>query len=440
MSALAPARVGWCPGALAPMASGDGLIVRIKPRGGRLRLEQARAIALASKAYGNGGLDLTARANLQIRGLREEALPGIVETLDGAGLLDPSPAAEAARNVVSSPLAGFDPAAIFDIRPAVRALEARLIEDAALHAVPAKFSFVVDDGGRLGLADVSADIRFEAFLNEATPAFAVRLGGAEDEAAGLCGTDDIAHAAAALVGVFLRARAADGDLCRMRHLTARVGAPSILRRAGLRRCSSPARRHAADSSDFIGTQDSRQSSDLDGWERPLTVGVAAPFGRLTADQLDVLAQKAGQCGAAELRLTPWRAILVPGLLAEAASDLAQACGFAGLVVDPADPRLWVAACTGAPGCHRGTTPVLDDAARLSARLGLGRSGRVILHVSGCSKGCAHAGKAPMTLVAENGRYNLVVDGRASDRPILHGLGFEEAAEWVKASVQRERQS
>ena len=32
---------GWCPGALRPMQSGDGLVVRIRPRGGRLSPAQA---------------------------------------------------------------------------------------------------------------------------------------------------------------------------------------------------------------------------------------------------------------------------------------------------------------------------------------------------------------------------------------------------------------
>ena len=36
---------GWCPGALRPMASGDGLVVRVRAHGGRLSQAQARGIA-----------------------------------------------------------------------------------------------------------------------------------------------------------------------------------------------------------------------------------------------------------------------------------------------------------------------------------------------------------------------------------------------------------
>ena len=440
MSALAPARVGWCPGALAPMASGDGVIVRVKPRGGRLSLEQAFAVARVSRMYGNGHLDLTGRANLQVRGLSVETLADATEILDGADLLDAGTSAEAVRNVVSNPLAGLGAFAIFDVGPAVGALETRLADDTNLHALPAKFSFVVDDGGSLGLADVPADIRFEAFESRTGPAFAVRLGGAEAEAAGRCAPWHIAEAAAALAGVFMRERSHDGELRRMRHLVARLGAAAVLREARLQPCFAPRRSEPAHFDQFIGTLRRGRLLPQGGKGTPALLGVAAPFGRLASDALELLTREAGESGATGLRLTPWRSILVPGLDRGAVPALMRTCAGAGFIVDPADARLRVAACTGAPGCQRGTTPVLDHAARLAARLDPSRSrSGILLHVSGCSKGCAHAGKAPLVLVADNGRYSIVVDGNASDTPILNGLGFGEAEACVKASARMEPQ-
>ena len=105
MNAPARMRAGWCPGAYDPMMSGDGLLVRVKPRGGRLSDGQARGLAAAASRYGNGVLDLTSRANLQIRGVREDTHAPLLHALADLGLIDPDPAAEAARNVVASPLA-----------------------------------------------------------------------------------------------------------------------------------------------------------------------------------------------------------------------------------------------------------------------------------------------------------------------------------------------
>jgi sulfite reductase beta subunit-like hemoprotein len=68
---------GWCPGTLRPMESGDGLIARVRPWCGAFSLAQASGLADIAERLGNGHIDLTRRANLQIRGLSEECLPAL---------------------------------------------------------------------------------------------------------------------------------------------------------------------------------------------------------------------------------------------------------------------------------------------------------------------------------------------------------------------------
>jgi precorrin-3B synthase len=60
-------RKGWCPTLLSPMQSGDGWLARVKPSAAKLSASQARIVADAARRYGNGHIDLTSRANLQIR-------------------------------------------------------------------------------------------------------------------------------------------------------------------------------------------------------------------------------------------------------------------------------------------------------------------------------------------------------------------------------------
>ena len=129
-------RKGWCPGALRPMQTGDGFLVRLRLTGGIVSPARAQAIAGLALRFGNGLIDLTQRANLQLRGVREVDLPALTRALDGLRLTDANAEAEAVRNVIASPLAGLDPTAVLDIRPVVAALEARLSGDAALHALP----------------------------------------------------------------------------------------------------------------------------------------------------------------------------------------------------------------------------------------------------------------------------------------------------------------
>src|SRR3712207_6697032 len=99
---------GWCPGVRRPMATGDGLLVRLHPFAGRLSADQAHFIARAAREYGNGHLDITARGNLQIRGVREDTYPALLALLEREGLVEPDGDGPN-RLTVLSPLAGRDP-------------------------------------------------------------------------------------------------------------------------------------------------------------------------------------------------------------------------------------------------------------------------------------------------------------------------------------------
>ena len=309
-----PAIKGWCPGALRPMESGDGLIVRLKLTGGIVPLDLATRIAEWSRCFGNGEIDLTARANLQLRGITDESLPGLQQAILDAGLLDDNPDGEAIRNVIASPLAGLDPDALIDIRPMVAALEARLTADPRLYALPAKFCFAVDDGGAFGLGGVRADIRFEAV---AEGGFSIRLDGALDELLGPCRGDELVDVAVALA----KACVDDGkSVRRMRDLVERIGAAAIAEAASL-----PLTRHSGESGIPF-----RGFAQADGWIPAFAgmtkgvLGVGLPFGRISADNLRHLVEQVVQAGATELRLTPWRTILIPCPSAEAAEQLVRA--------------------------------------------------------------------------------------------------------------------
>jgi precorrin-3B synthase len=413
----APAVRGWCPGALRPMESGDGLIVRLKLTCGIVPLDLAARIADWAGRFGNGEIDLTARANLQLRGVTEAALPGLQDAIAVAGLLDDNPDGEAIRNVIASPLAGLDPDARLDIRPTVAALEARLTNDARLYGLPAKFCIAVEDGGRFDLGDVRADVRFEAVSG---PAFAVRLDGASDEALGPCRADEVPAVAARLARVFLDRQ---GGARRMRDLVTRIGAMSIAHAASLslhrhsRECGNP----------FPVT------APMEGWipafagMTPGVMGVGQPFGRILSGDLQYLAGQAAKADATELRLTPWRAILIPCPSQERANKLAQSLPADVFILNPADPRRRVAACVGAPACQRATTSIREDAGRLAPLV----AETQFLHLSGCAKGCAHPRPAPVTLVGNNGRYDLICDGAPSDSPIRKGLTLDEAAAYLR---------
>ena len=72
MNAIAPR--GWCPGLYTPMASGDGLLVRVRPPRATLAVDAARRLVQAASQFGNGVLELTSHAATQVRGLSSDSI------------------------------------------------------------------------------------------------------------------------------------------------------------------------------------------------------------------------------------------------------------------------------------------------------------------------------------------------------------------------------
>jgi precorrin-3B synthase len=409
-----PYRKGWCPGALKPMETGDGLLARVRAPRGRMSLDQAAALAESAIACGNGAIGLTARANLHVRGLSEGTLPDLYARLEAAGLIDADPEIERLRNIVASPLDDLDPEALLDLGPSVAALEARLKADEALRQLPAKFSFVFDALGRLPLNDVEADIRFEASHDRT---LAVFLAG-DDALAAQCTPAEAGDVAARLGFAFLAlAGAGEAAPRRMRALVERTGASAVFGEAGCETTSRARSQRRAALRDILGVRE---------FGAAFLVGAAAPFGEIEAARFRALIERARALGASGLRLTPWRAFLIVGLDRRGAESLVYSMAELGFIVDADDPRLRIAACPGAPACMHGHRSVRDDATRWAELAPKGDG--VVLHVSGCAKGCARPAATAATLTATATGYDLILGGRAGDSPIRRGLSDAEVAQ------------
>ena len=374
--APAPQIKGWCPGALRPMLSGDGLVVRVRPRAGRLTSAQAAGIAALARQYGNGLLDLTSRANLQLRGVAPEAHAALLQGLQTLGLLDDSADSESRRNILVSP---FWQPNDGTQRIAAALAEALAAPDAP--ALPGKFGFAVDCGAQAVLRASSADIRIERGPGGSND-YTVRADGYATGA--WVSADEAVPAAIALAHWFLAQR---GGLTRVAALAPQHALPERFQ----------------STIDFVVAAAKPQPGPVAaGWL------VGAEFGQLQADTLAALST----LGA--LRMTPWQMLLVVGL--QHAPDVA------GLVTQPDDARLRVVACTGAPGCLQAAAATRPLARALAPAVPAGQ----LLHVSGCSKGCAHP-RAALTLVATPAGFNLIRHGTAASAPDLLALAPETIA-------------
>lgn len=349
---------GWCPGALKPMESGDGWIMRIKPRAGCLEAAQSLAIASAAARHGNGLIDLTGRANLQIRGLCETAFPALLRDLGDAGLIDADIATETRRNILLSPFARSRAIKLAqDLEHALAASDLTL---------PAKFGFAIDCADMRVLNDSPADIRIELGLHGG---LILRADGCEfgAEFAG-------AHQALELAAWFVDQGGIRDGRGRMKSLIKTGACPP---------------------------QDHRIPPVPAG---PSVRPGMTPHGRLIALEFGQCnAQTLARLGAAgPLRVTPWRMLLIPG------DDMPD---LHGLIHEPDDPRLRIHACSGAPRCPQALASTRPLARELAAHL----PANVNLHVSGCGKGCGWPRRADLTLTATGpGRFDLIRGGIATD--------------------------
>ena len=367
---------GWCPSAHRPMASGDGLIVRVRPRMARMTAPEVMALCDLSERYGSGILDLTSRANLQIRGVKEADHPALLGALIEAGLVAADPAREASVTVSPFWMAG-DPSDRLG-----QALEPRLAE---LPDLPGKMSIVLDAGSTRWLSEVSGDFRLERAKDGGVllRADGAPLGRPVDEGGAI-------DALLEMADWFVRTGGAAAG--RMRRHLARTALPAAWQSA------APSAAEAAPGPD------------------PAAGRLAWAFGQMTAESFREII---GITDASEVRFTPWRSVVLRKAEADISVGLADISAWttdiSAVIADASDPLLRVEACPGAPYCTQATVATRPLARALARRV----PGR--LHVSGCAKSCATQSPAEVTLIGRDGRFDLVENGRPGDTPRVAGL-------------------
>jgi precorrin-3B synthase len=392
----APVR-GACPSLSAPMATGDGYLVRLRPRTPGLSPYQFRQLAEAAARHGNGLMEVTARGNLQIRGLRAGTVPKLADDLVEAGIL-----IEAGIQIETPPLAGIDQAEHADaramadrLRQAIRAIEPPL-------ALAPKLSIVVDGAGGLRLDALPADIRLTAdTLRRDTWRLSI------------AGTARTAQPLAVLSSAKAIAETVD-LLARLHSLGTRARARDLSKTELASRfplaCLDPLEDLPAPKSP-IGTHRIEANR--------IAVGFRLAYGRIGAADLIAFLAAADGLGAREIRAAHDHALLLLGATEAGLGDLERVAKRHGLSSCAEDPVNRIAACSGAGACASAffrtreiAGDILDGAPALFGA-------PLTVHVSGCAKGCAHPGAAEVAIVGTPIGYGLVVNGSASQAPIAY---------------------
>ncbi|MTH79766.1 precorrin-3B synthase [Paracoccus aestuariivivens] len=379
---------GWCPGAHRPMMSGDGLVVRVRPPAGELTRRQASGLADAAERYGNGQIELTNRANLQVRGVSNDNYASLLSDLADLDLLDHDASTERRRNIVTDPFRATDPD---DPQQVISMALAQGLSSSCFEDLPSKFGFVIDSGPERQLAAIRGDIRIEASGSD----LIVRADGQELGRA--------VQNASAAVELAL-------DLAKWFIASGGIGDDRRGRMV----------RHFAQGAILPIKGDSHPNPvakpSVPGPRRQGLL-LAAVFGQLASADLRWLAQSL----TTNIRITPWRMVYVPSTIRQAVL-----AGSDGLILDPDDPLLRISACTGAPACPQANMKTRDIAREVARYLPV----TARLHVSGCAKGCAHPKPCELTLVGREGGFDLIRNGAAWDEPDLRAIPPERLQEFI----------
>lgn len=381
-----------CPGLFRIVPSKDGGICRIKLPLGRIAAVQARVIAQAAQNWGNGEIEVTNRANFQIRGIQAAHEDEVIQALLDAGLGPKDAGADDIRNVMISALAGSDATALVNVTDLARQILDLLEGDQRYHALSPKFSILLDGGEADGAVDHPHDIWLSA-LNEGSFAFGFAghppLTAHDQPMLGEVALDHVVPLVRAALDLFLDYTARDPKVKRFRDIAEDPDLPQKLK--ARQHYTVPLlawERAIPQRLAFVGMRQQAQ----DGL---VSIGAVPALGRVSPAILKDLADIAVRANGGQIRLSPWSSVVLSDVPKSRGADVLQALQALGFAVDTGNTLAQLVACSGTTGCNSALAATKQDARILAALLRVPRD----VHLTACAKSCASARVAQFTLVA-----------------------------------------
>lgn len=385
----------------------DAFMCRLRIPGGAMKTYQMRGVAELARKYAGGSADVTTRANLQMREIQPADTVHVLTGLQDLGIVSRGSGGDNVRNVTASPTSGMDPQELIETLPLAKEMHHHILNHRELYGLPRKFNIAFEGGGRISSLEDTNDIGFTAIqiapehATEEVPAgvwFQLTLGG-------ITGHKDFARPTGVLVKpeeaiavstAILRVFIANGDRtdrkkARLKYVLDDWGFDrflqevekelgNALRRFPLEKCSP---RNPADRFAHVGFHPQRQ-------EGMFYVGVVLPVGRMTAEQMEGLADIADCFGNGEIRLTVWQNLLIPHIAAQNVEDVKHALEDIGLAWQATSFRAGLVACTGNAGCKFAATNTKAQAMSLARHLEerVPIDVPINVHLTGCPNSCA----------------------------------------------------
>ncbi len=388
----------------------DSYMCRLRIPNGILKQWQFAGIADIAERLGGGFTHVTTRANLQIREIKPENGPALLEELTDLGIVSRGAGADNIRNVTGTATAGIDPHELLDTRPHARDWHHHILNSREMYGLPRKFNVAFDGGGAIATLEDTNDIGFQAIAvpdgltdtagTGVAPGIWYRLA-----LGGITGHQDFARdtgvvvkpgEATAVADAIVRVFIAHGDRsnrnkARLKYVLDAWGFDRFLREvetllgwtftridAGRIPARPPYDRLA-----HVRVHPQRQPGL--NW-----IGVVLPTGKMTCDQMRALAEISRALGDGDIRLTVWQNLLISGVGDGAVAEAKARIEAIGLGWRTTRIRAGLIACTGNRGCKFAASDTKGHALAIAdhcePRVALDQP--INIHLTGCHNSCA----------------------------------------------------
>ena len=386
----------------------EAFMCRLRIPAGQLKTFQLRELAKIATELTSGYVQITTRANLQMRLIQPKDAPEVVRRIQSVGLHTRGTGADNIRNLTASPTSGIDPHELIDVFPFCHQLGQLIISSRDFYNLPRKFNVAFDGGGLIAVLEDTNDIGISAVKvvrssGDLSPGvyFRIKAGGATGHQAFardlgvLVAPAEVIKVIAALIRVYIaNGNRTDRKKARLKHLLDSWPLEKYLEAAEkllgtrLPRAPEDATIYAPSSPPSVPHPHVgvfRQKQDGLNY-----IGVAVPVGHISPKQMGRLAEIADLYGSGEVRLTVWQNLIVPNIPDQFVATVKKALVKMGLHWQQSNLRSGLVACTGNSYCKFASSNTkghaLELADYLEKRVSLDQP--VNIHLTGCPNSCA----------------------------------------------------
>jgi sulfite reductase (ferredoxin) len=434
-------------------------MVRIRIPNGLLLSHQLRTIADLAEKHARGIGDLSVRQNIQLHWLTIESLPSLFQNLWRAKITTVGACGDDTRNITGCPLAGVDADEIVDASPLVYAATLMLNGNPEFYNLPRKYKICIS-GCRMWCAypeindigmtavrhpdsgEIGFSLRVAGGLST-NPHLAVRLNA-------FVHWNQVLPVVRGITEVFRDSDCLrqDREKARLKFLflthrwTAERFQEELERRIGFDLLSAVGEEPPDDVyRDHVGIHPQKQ-------EGYYYAGIAVMRGRMTADQMRVIADLAQRYGSGEVRVTVMQNLLILNVRRAHLQALAKEIEQAGMRLHASPFWRGTIACTGTEFCKLAFTETKGFARWLVEELEERMPGfeqHLKLHITGCPNSCGQHWIADIGIEGKktkvNGRmedaYYFCLGGAVGKhQAIARPIGYRIQASEVPDAIQR----